>query len=205
MDDLVTFAQLIDQLNRSISQYNSTYHSQTLINTIAEIRKKLETLLPKIYEGTGKANRKKCAKMTIEEAQINKVCILQLFMSDLHEKINNSHMILDDEQFIENFYNFVWVFWKYFGYYTMNISDFLNDFVQHINMITRENYVIIKCPQKPNRPNSQVNETAYICGRAMLYDLTPNRNTRLIVFNTIASNNMEMDMDYYFEEIYPTL
>lgn len=196
----------MDSLNRMIREYNSGKNNQVFLEGLTLITDQAQIILPKIYKDAGKKNREKCqGDLTIENTNTNKACILKILTEHVYEQISNDKGILDDESFIEKFYNFLWMFWQQFGFYSMNIADFLPDFVNHVNTITRPDYMIVRCPKRPNISYSNVNETNYICGRAMLYNVEPNKNTRLIVFNTIASNNMNMDTEYYFDEIYPNL
>ena len=206
MDHIALFFAYMDTLNTMIRNYNSKKNVNIFLEELTQIIERVQTVLPKIYKDTGKENRKRCqGVLTIENTNDNKSCLLSIFIQHVYEQINNDQGILDNEKFIEKFYNFLWLFWQQFGFYSLNIADFIHDFVNHVNSITRLDYMIIRCPQKSNIPHSGVNETNYICGRAMLYNVEPNKNTRLIVFNTIASNNMNMDTDYYFDEIYPNL
>jgi len=80
--------------------------------------------------------------------------------------------------FVEKFFSLVWRILRISGLATQNLHTILPTIVSTIQGITRDNYLIINCP----------NPTKYYCGRAMI---TIERGlARLVIFDTVPPDDM---------------
>ena len=91
------------------------------------------------------------------------------------------------------------------GHMTLNISIFVQGLADHINSITRPNYMIIKCARTYDPTDERKIETTdYTCGRALYSNIGEGYcQTRFIIFNTISVVDDSQDTLYLALSGYP--
>ena len=99
--------------------------------------------------------------------------------------------IYNNPEFIQVYIQTIWIILKWTGLALLNINDYAKLLVEIINHKTRENYIIIDCGV------SHVDKN-YSCGRAITvnqnnFPVTRNDLPVIIIFNTVSSENMDMD------------
>jgi hypothetical protein len=111
-------------------------------------------------------------------------------LDEIENPIDNSNGILDNHEFILNFKMLINPFILNMGKITMNMYEVSQYISAIINKITRPNYCIVNC-----------DNNGYTCGRAILENYEPNKNTRIIIFDTVSEHDDNMNTNRYFEKI----
>lgn len=124
----------------------------------------------------------------------DKKCDIEIFIDDI--PIFYELNIIDKPLFIEALFNLLWVLCKWYGLRTMRTKNMINYIVEQINIRTRENYAIINCKSGID---------SYTCGRGMLFNVEPQKNTRIVIFNSVSSDDDNMDTDHYVDTVMPML
>jgi hypothetical protein len=115
------------------------------------------------------------------------------------QKVINK-VLLDEPIFIVNFYNLVWSMWKLVAL-TFNDLDNLNQiFITNVNAITRSNYIVLNCNPEIHIIDIVLKHQTYTCGRGLLPIVESGKNTRLILLNTISSDDDTIDEEYYVSD-----
>jgi hypothetical protein len=106
--------------------------------------------------------------------------------------------ILDNTDFINAIYDYIWACMYSYSVVSRNVSNFIKYITELINERTRPNYIIIDCnPELKRRGTVEVDEYIYTCGRALGKVLDSSKGTRLVIYNTISTENDYMDEDYF--------
>jgi hypothetical protein len=115
--------------------------------------------------------------------------------------------LLDAPIFIDALYDYVWTIIYSYAIITSNVNGFIEKLITTINSTFRPNYIISTCntdvkmkKMKSYIDGHNVSETTYLCGRALGKILEPNKKTRLVVYNTLSSDNNYMN-EQFFERI----
>ena len=90
--------------------------------------------------------------------------------------------ILTDSRFIELFYKIFWAILQGFGLSTVNLHDYIDDFINILNFVTVPNYVLYDCRST----------NLYNCGRAMIPLPIPDNYypSKFVIFNTGADQDV---------------
>jgi len=136
-----------------------------------------------------------------------------LDMTQLEREENENFMfnkvfldhILDNPKFIESINKYIWSCLYSYAINTMYVIPFVDYMIHIINERTRPNYIINKCDISKKATYfatadlSQINLYDYTCGRAISSNTKANKNTRIIIYNTIGYEEGEdyMDTEYY--------
>lgn len=133
----------------------------------------------------------------------NKEVFVGYFLNDIPSifPINDTKRkeVIENEDFIIAFYEFIWTLYKYYAMHTYDLNNG-NEFIKNsINRIVKkENYCIINCnPEKAD--NVVIFKYPYTCGRIILPNHNKNSDSKIIIFNTISSMEGEdfADTDYF--------
>jgi len=166
----------IRELGDIITNYNITNDDTLFLYDLNEYSKKMKNekeYAYKIVELLGK----KVLRKNKHDDKLNTI-FREL---RLLPHINNAE-ILYNSVFIELFYKIIWAMLKGFGYATENLYDYIDDFVNILNIITTDEYVIYNC----------YSTDKYNCGRAMIE--IDNYPSKFLIFNTGSEDIMDQNI-----------
>lgn len=115
------------------------------------------------------------------------------------QKVINK-VLLDEPIFIDKFYNLVWSMWKLVALTFHDLEKLNQIFITNVNAITRSNYIVLNCNPEIPEIDKYLKQQTYTCGRGLLSIVEPRKNTRLILLNTISSEDDTIDGDYYVSD-----
>jgi len=123
----------------------------------------------------------------------NPVCILHsdgIFAN--FWKIKFPHEIIDNLEFVKIFSKILQNILFSISLYIKDIDNFIPLFIENVNNMTRDNYVVSNCPNNKLNIDSKINENKYTCGRAIIPLLCMsdvNYVPRIIIFDTVSSED----------------
>lgn len=134
--------------------------------------------------------------------------IINLFKNS---KIKFPNDMLDEEEFIQNFFEFIKTIWYKYTLYTLNIYDNLMLLIKTINSVTRENYAILldepkdidmsstKYYYRNDEEGKNLREKWYVCGRGIRNVIGKHDKniSRILFMNTISTYDDNIDMTSY--------
>lgn len=199
--------RFLKQIIDAIENFNKTVKNDTIINDIGKLIvefKKVNTsfcTINKRFYYTYYKGKSGPAKMTYQECQdpdqilSSKECFIKYIFDHIPviSPTNDTNRItlINNNDFIIVFYEFIWTFYRLYALHTMNLQP-MNEYIKkRINEITKDpQYCIIMCRDNNN----------YTCGRAILPNtINANPVNKIIIFNTISEHNDEMDIDQFMK------
>ena len=144
------------------------------------------------------------------EGEYNKIGISveryrELFGTDTYWNLNIftiigyldiNQTLLDNPKYIKILYKIIELVWYPLSLSILNWYEFIPSILDAINIKTRPGYAISNCKHGNNH---------YTCGRGFLYNEEPNKNTRLIFFNSEGDDKPTPDTMYYSQIVQPNL
>lgn len=118
--------------------------------------------------------------------------------------------MIDDPSFIKAFYHYVRAAMYSFAIRTIDLNAFNKFVIETVNERIRPDYMVQRCKTCKDETSlcnpadysgsegfDGMKEETYLCGRGIGYITTPGKTTRLVMFNTISTENDNMDEDWF--------